>query len=165
LHWPCPTKEHPGTKFLHKDKFVRGKGLFHAIEWIPPAEPTDAEYPFLLITGRVLYQYHTGTMTRRSVGLTERYAECLIEISPEDANKLSIKDGEKVRVKSRRGGIEAKVTVNDVPDAGTVFIPFHFNEAAANLLTIAALDPVSKIPEYKVCAVNISPSDRVSDYV
>lgn len=155
LHWPCPTKEHPGTRFLHKDKFVRGKGLLHAIEWIPPAEPTDAEYPFLLITGRVLYQYHTGTMTRRSVGLTERYSECLIEISPEDANKLSIKDGEKVRVKSRRGGIEAKVTVNDVPDAGTVFIPFHFNEAAANLLTIAALDPVSKIPEYKVCAVKV----------
>jgi len=155
LQWPCPTKEHPGTKFLHKDKFVRGKGLFHAIEWIPPAEPTDAEYPFLLITGRVLYQYHTGTMTRRSVGLNERYAECLIEISPEDANKLSIKDGEKVRVKSRRGAIEAKVTIGDVPDAGTIFIPFHFNEAAANLLTIAALDPVAKIPEYKVCAVKV----------
>jgi len=155
LHWPCPTKEHPGTKFLHKDKFVRGKGLFHAIEWIPPAEPTDAEYPFLLITGRVLYQYHTGTMTRRSVGLNERYAECLIEISPEDANKLSIKDGEKVRVKSRRGAIEAKVTIGDVPDVGTIFIPFHFNEAAANLLTIAALDPVAKIPEYKVCAVKV----------
>ena len=155
LHWPCPTKDHPGTKFLHKDKFVRGKGLFHAIEWIPPAEPTDAEYPFLLITGRVLYQYHTGTMTRRSVGLNERYSECLIEISAEDAGKLSIKDGEKVRVKSRRGAIEAKVTIGDVPDVGTVFIPFHFNEAAANLLTIAALDPVAKIPEYKVCAVKV----------
>jgi predicted molibdopterin-dependent oxidoreductase YjgC len=155
LHWPCPTKEHPGTKFLHKDRFVRGKGLFHAIEWISPAEPTDAEYPFLLITGRVLYQYHTGTMTRRSVGLNERCPECLVEISSEDAARLMIQDGEKIRVKSRRGAIEAKVSIGNVADIGTVFVPFHFSEAAANLLTIAALDPVAKIPEYKVCAVKV----------
>jgi formate dehydrogenase major subunit len=155
LQWPCPTKEHPGTKFLHKDRFVRGRGLFHAIEWVPPAEPTDAEYPFLLITGRVLYHYHTGTMTRRSVGLNERHPECLVEISSEDAKKLKIQDGEKVRVKSRRGVIEAKVAVGDIADVGTVFIPFHFSEAAVNLLTIAALDPVAKIPEYKVCAVKV----------
>jgi formate dehydrogenase alpha subunit len=155
LQWPCPTKEHPGTKFLHKDRFVRGKGLFHAIEWIPPAEPTDAEYPFLLITGRVLYHYHTGTMTRRSVGLNERHPECLVEISSEDAKKLKIQDGEKIRVKSRRGVIEAKASIGDVADVGTIFIPFHFSEAAVNLLTIAALDPVAKIPEYKVCAVKV----------
>ncbi len=155
IQWPCPTKEHPGTKFLHKDRFVRGKGLFHAIEWIPPAEPTDTEYPFLLTTGRVLYQYHTGTMTRRSVGLNERCPECLIEISTEDAARLHIRDGEKVRVRSRRGVIEAKAAVGNVADVGTVFIPFHFNEAAVNRLTIAALDPVAKIPEYKVCAVKV----------
>jgi formate dehydrogenase alpha subunit len=155
LQWPCPTKEHPGTRFLHKDKFVRGKGLFHAIEWIPPAESPDVDYPFLLITGRVLYQYHTGTMTRRSVGLNERYPECLVEMSWEDAAWLKIQNGEKVRVRSRRGVIEAKVTIGDVADVGTVFIPFHFKEAAVNLLTIAALDPVAKIPEYKVCAVKV----------
>ncbi len=155
LQWPCPTKEHPGTRFLHKGRFVRGKGLFHATEWVSPAEPPDADYPFMLITGRVLYHYHTGTMTRRSVGLNERYPECLVEISAEDAAKLNIREGEKVRVRSRRGVIEAKATIGNVADVGTVFIPFHFNEAAVNLLTIAALDPVAKIPEYKVCAVKV----------
>jgi formate dehydrogenase alpha subunit len=153
--WPCPTLDHPGTKYLHKDRFVRGKGLFHAIEWIPPAEPTDAEYPFILTTGRVLYQYHTGSMSRRSVGLNERCPECLVEINGEDAERLEIEDGEKVRVVSRRGRVEAKAAVGDTTDTGTVFMPFHFAEAAVNKLTIAALDPVAKIPEYKVCAVKV----------
>jgi formate dehydrogenase alpha subunit len=155
IQWPCPTKDHPGTKYLHKDKFSRGKGLFHAIRWIPPAELPDNEYPFLLSTGRVLYQYHTGTMSRRSVGLNERYPQCLVEINGEDATRMGIKDGDHVRVASRRGAIEAKVVVGDVTQPGMVFIPFHFNEAAANRLTIAALDPVAKIPEYKVCAVKL----------
>lgn len=155
LQWPCPTKDHPGTKVLHKDRFVRGKGLFHAIEWIPPAEPTDEQYPFILTTGRVLYQYHTGSMSRRSVGLNERYPECLVEINEEDARRLNIEDGEKIRVISRRGRIEAKATVGDMTDEGTIFIPFHFAETAVNKLTIAALDPVAKIPEYKVCAVKL----------
>jgi formate dehydrogenase alpha subunit len=155
LQWPCPTKEHPGTKYLHKDRFVRGKGLFHAIDWIPPAEPTDKEYPFILTTGRVLYHYHTGGMTRRSVGLNERYPECLVEINEKDAATLGIKSGEMVRVISRRGRIEAKASVGDMTDKGTIFIPFHFVEAAANRLTIAALDPVAKIPELKVCAVRL----------
>jgi len=132
-----------------------GKGLFHAIEWIPPAEPTDKEYPFLLTTGRVLYHYHTGGMTRRSVGLNERYPECLVEINEGDAAPLGIKSGEMVRVISRRGRIEAKASVSDMTGQGTIFIPFHFAEAAANRLTIAALDPVSKIPELKVCAVRL----------
>lgn len=155
LQWPCPTKDHPGTKFLHKDKFVRGKGLFHAIEWIPPAEPPDAEYPFLLMTGRVLYQYHTGTMTRRSVGLTERYPECIIEINNADAKNLGLNEGDAVQVASRRGEMTAKVKVGERTSKGMIFIPFHFHEAAANVLTIAALDPVAKIPEYKVCAVKL----------
>ena len=94
-------------------------------------------------------------MTRRSVGLNERYPECLVEISSEDAAKLKIQDGEKIRVKSRRGAIEAKASIGDVADVGTIFVPFHFSEAAVNLLTIAALDPVAKIPEYKVCAVKV----------
>lgn len=155
LQWPCPTKDHPGTKFLHKDKFVRGKGLFHAIHWIPPAEVPDQAYPFLLTTGRVLYQYHTGTMSRRSIGLNERYPECLVEINRTDAENLGVANGDTVRVISRRGRIEAKACVGDVTDVGTVFIPFHFNEAAVNKLTIAALDPIAKIPEYKVCAVKL----------
>ena len=155
LQWPCPTKEHPGTKYLHKDRFSRGKGLFHAVDWIAAAELPDKDFPFLLTTGRVLYQYHTGTMSRRSVGLNERYPECLIEINGEDAAKMGVKDGDKVRVISRRGEIEAKATVGEVTDVGMIFIPFHFNESAVNKLTIAALDPVAKIPEYKVCAVKL----------
>ncbi len=155
LQWPCPTKEHPGTKYLHKDKFVRGKGLFHGIEWIPPAEPVDDQYPFLLTTGRVLYQYHTGTMTRRSVGLNERYSECLVEINTEDAARLNIKDLDRVKLVTRRGQMEAKARVGEMTEEGTIFVPFHFSEAAANKLTLAALDPQAKIPEYKVCAVRV----------
>ena len=155
LQWPCPTKDHPGTKYLHKDRFSRGKGLFHAIDWIPPAELPDKDYPFLLTTGRVLYHYHTGTMSRRSVGLNERYPECLVEVNTEDAVNLGVKDGDKVRVISRRGEIEARAKIGGKTDLGTIFIPFHFNESAANRLTIAALDPVAKIPEYKICAVKL----------
>ncbi len=155
LHWPCPTKEHPGTKFLHKDKFVRGKGKFHAIEWIPPAEPTDAEYPYLLTTGRVLFQYHTGTMTRRSEGLNASAPECFVEVNSQDAAKLGVADGEMVKVTSRRGALTAKALVGEKTEVGTIFIPMHYFEAAVNNLTIAALDPQAKIPEYKICAVKV----------
>lgn len=155
LQWPCPSKDHPGTKYLHKDGFARGKGLFHGIEWISPAEGTDEKYPFLLTTGRVLYQYHTGTMSRRSVALNERYPECLVEINEEDAERLGIKSGDKIRVSSRRGRIEATASVGDSVDLGTIFIPFHFAEVPVNELTIAALDPIAKIPEFKVCAVRV----------
>jgi formate dehydrogenase alpha subunit len=155
LQWPCPTKDHPGTKYLHKDRFVRGKGLFHAIGMVAPAEETDAEYPLILTTGRVLYHYHSGSMTRRCVGLNDRCPECLVSVNTKDANVLNIQEGETITVMSRRGEIRAKVSVNEVTDEGTVFIPFHFFESAANKLTIAALDPVCKIPEYKVCAVKL----------
>ena len=116
--------------------------------------PND-EYPLLLTTGRVLYHFHTGTITRRSKGLNEIYPEALVEISPEDAEELNIKDEELVEVSSCRGKIKAKVKVTKKSSKGVVFISFHFKEAAANLLTNAALDPVSKIPEYKVCAIKI----------
>jgi formate dehydrogenase (NADP+) alpha subunit len=155
LQWPCPTKDHPGTKYLHRDKFVRGKGLFTAVEWIPPAEPTDEDYPFILTTGRVLYHYHTGSMTRRSAGLNEICPECWVEINPRDALELDIRDGETVGVSTRRGRIEAKASVGEMTDARTIFIPFHFSEAAANRLTIAAIDPIAKIPEFKVCAAKV----------
>ncbi len=155
IQWPCPNTDHPGTRFLHKDRFSRGRGLFHAIEYIPPAELPDDEYPMLLSTGRVLYQYHTGTMTRLGKGTTERYPESLAEIHPADAAKLGIEDGQRVRVTSRRGTVEAKAKITGRSDQGMVFMNFHFHEAAVNLLTNPALDPVAKIPEYKVCAVRV----------
>lgn len=155
LQWPCPTTEHPGTVYLHKGQFSRGKGAFFAIDHRDPAEMPDAEYPLILTTGRLLYQYHTGTMSRRAPGLEEKAPECLIEIAAPDAVKYGIGDGEAVRLKTRRGEIVARAQVSPKAVGGTVFIPFHFFEASANKLTNAALDPVAKIPEYKVCAVRI----------
>jgi formate dehydrogenase alpha subunit len=156
LHWPCPTSDHPGTPILHSGQFPKGKGTFHAIDYIPPAERADDDYPMYLTTGRVLYQYHTGSMTRKTDGLNERAPGSFIEISPQDADKYGIEDGATVKVASRRGEIEAQVQISDKAVTGTVFIPFHYAEAAANKLTNAALDPVSGIPEYKVCAVRVS---------
>ena len=155
LQWPCPTEEHPGTMFLHKDRFARGLGVFFAIDHKDPAEMPDNDYPLYLTTGRLLYHYHSGTMSRRAPGLTEKAPECLVEIAPADAAKYGIGEGERVRVRSRRGEITAKAQISKKAVAGTVFLPFHFAEASANKLTNAALDPVSKIPEYKVCAVQI----------
>jgi len=155
LQWPCPNREHPGTKFLHKDKFARGLGLFTAIEFIPPAEQPDGTYPFILTTGRILYHFHTGTMTRKSPTLEIQAPEGFIEINPKDAQKLGISEGDKVRVKSRRGEIIIKAKVTDRVQPGIVFIPFHFAEAAANKLTNSAYDPKAKIPELKVCAVKL----------
>jgi predicted molibdopterin-dependent oxidoreductase YjgC len=155
IQWPCPTTDHPGTLYLHKDRFTRGRGKFHAIAHKDPAEIPDEAYPLILTTGRILYQYHTSTMTRRTRGLNELAPECLVEISPGDAEALKIHDGNIVRVLSRRGEIQAKARVTDRSPLGTIFIPFHFAEAAANKLTNAALDPVSKIPEFKVCAVRV----------
>lgn len=157
IHWPCPAADHPGTPILHTQQFPIGKGKFHAIDFIPPAEKTDAEYPMYLTTGRVLYQYHTGTMTRKSDGLNERSPESFVEISSKDAKAYGIADGEAVEVASRRGSINVRVKVSPVAVNGTIFIPFHFVEAAANKLTnAAALDPIAGIPEYKVCAVKLA---------
>ncbi len=155
LQWPCPNKEHPGTKYLHKEKFSRGLGKFIPIEYKPPAEETDEEYPMILTTGRVLFHFHTGTLTRRSPSLNELLSEGYVEVNPIDAKKLGISEGDKVKVESRRGEIAIKARVSEIVPKGIVFIPFHFREAAANALTNAALDPVAKIPEYKVCAVRL----------
>jgi formate dehydrogenase alpha subunit len=156
LQWPCPTAEHKGTKFLHKDKFSRGLGLFTAIEFIPPNELPDKEYPFLLSTGRVLYHYHTGTMTTRAQGPSERCPESLVEINPADAEKLGISDGQLVKVTSRRGNVEAKAHITTKSAPGSIFMNFHFTNTPVNLLTNPALDPTGKIPEYKVCAVKLA---------
>jgi len=155
LQWPCPTKDHPGTTFLHKDRFSRGLGLFAAIEFVPPAELPDKSFPLILSTGRVLYHYHTGTMTRLAEGPMQRYPESKIEIHPKDAKKFGIDEGQTVKVTSRRGEVQAKAVVTERSQEGTVFMNFHFKETAVNQLTNAALDPIGKIPEYKVCAVKI----------
>jgi len=156
IHWPCPTAEHPGTPILHRDQFSRGKGLFHAIDYIEPAELTDDEYPLYLTTGRLLYQYHTGTMSMKTGGLNEIAPEAFVEISPQDARKFEVKEGSRVNIDSRRGTIQARIKISRKAVTGTVFIPFHYAAAAANRLTNAALDPISGIPEYKVCAVKLS---------
>lgn len=156
IQWPCPDSKHPGTPLLHKEKFTRGKALITPVEHIPPAEGVCAEYPFVMSTGRNLYHYHTGTMTRRSASLNSYCSEPYFEMNHEDMKKLSIADNEKVRVFSRRGEIIIQAKSSPRVEKGNIFLPFHFAEASANRLTINALDPKSKMAELKVCAVNIS---------
>jgi predicted molibdopterin-dependent oxidoreductase YjgC len=133
------------------------------VEYRDPDEMTDEQYPLILTTGRMLYHYHTGTMTRRSRPIDEHVPEAYIEINPLDSESIGLKDGSYCKVSSRRGRVKVKVKVSKMPLAGTVFMPFHFAEAAANELTNAALDPVAKIPELKVCAVNIEPYEEKPD--
>jgi formate dehydrogenase major subunit/formate dehydrogenase alpha subunit len=155
LHWPVPSSEHPGTPILHTRGFSRGKGKFAPIDYVPPPELPDDAYPMILSTGRVLYHWHGGEMTRRTKGLMEVYGKALVEINPEDAVKLGLNGKRTVRISSRRGRIEAEAWITDRVPPGMVYANFHFPESSANELTIAALDPVSKIPSYKVCAVRV----------
>ncbi len=157
LQWPVPSAEHPGTPYLHKEKFTRGLGRFHAIEFQEAAELPDEEYPFILTTGRTMFQFHTGTMTRRSPKLEQEAPEPYVEMHPDDAARIGLDGARRVRVMSRRGEIEVAVRLTKRIRPGVVFIPFHYAEAAANALTHAALDPLAKIPEYKVCAVRVEP--------
>ncbi len=157
LCWPCPTKEHPGTPILHKEKFTHpdGLGIFTPIEWKPPAEVPDKDYPLILTTGRCIWQWHTGSMTRRSESLEREEPTGWVEINPEDAQALGIKNKEMVRAVSRRGEIQIGARVTKDIKKGVVFMPFHYAECAANVLTNNALDPVASIPEFKACAVRI----------
>jgi len=156
LAWPCPTTDSPGTTFLHEGKFARGLGRFHSIEYIPTAEETDEQFPLILTTGRTMFHYHTGTMTRRIALLNYEVPTGYMEINPADADRLQIANDEKVDVISRRGHIEIAAKVTERVPKGTVFIPFHFAECAANMLTNPVLDPDAKIPVLKVCAVNVT---------
>jgi len=156
IQWPCPARDHPGTRFLHSAKFSRGPGKFHATPFREPAELPDGEYPLVLSTGRVLYHFHTGTMSRRVEGLDELFPCGIVEISPADADALGVVDGDLVEVASRRGSVRTRASVTPRPRPGVVFMPFHFREAPANVLTNDALDPVAKIPEFKVCAVRVA---------
>lgn len=159
IQWPCPSEDHPGTPYLHKGKFTRGKGKFIPARYRPPDELPSKEYPFVLTTGRVYFHWHTGTMTRRISVLDREVPRAFVEVNPEDAGRLGIRDGARVKVSSRRGEVEAEAKVTDVVPEGVVFMPFHFLEAAANRLTNPALDPEAMIPEYKVCAVRIERSE------
>ena len=157
LAWPCPSKEHPGTPYLHKEKFARanGKGKFWGIEFKEPAEVPDEEYPFILSTGRVIFHFHTGTMTRKTELLNKELPTGYVEIAPKDADRLALADEEIVLVQTRRGQIETKALITERVPEGMLFMPFHFAECAANVLTNPALDPKAKIPEFKVCAAKI----------
>ncbi len=161
LQWPCPTPEHPGTKFLHAETFTRGKGRFCPLEYKPPAELPDEEYPLILTTERSLYQYHTGTMTRKVKGLNTLRGEELVEINPADAAELGIADGEIVRVVSRRGEVTGRAKLTEILPPRVVCMSFHFAESPTNVLTNPALDPISKIPELKVCAVRVEKLSKV----
>jgi formate dehydrogenase major subunit/formate dehydrogenase alpha subunit len=156
LAWPVPDEGHPGTPILHASKFTRGLGRFAAVDHTPPGERPDDEYPIVMTTGRVLYHWHGGEMTRRASGLLAVYPEALVEVSVEDAQRLHVGDGDLVRVTSRRGSVEAKAWVTDRVSRGLVFTTFHFPAQGANWLTSAEhLDPVAKIPEFKVTAVRL----------
>jgi predicted molibdopterin-dependent oxidoreductase YjgC len=157
LQTPVLDDQHPGTPFLFADSFPRGRGKFHPLDYSPSTEMPDEEYPFILTTGRVLEHWHGGSLTRNS-WMDDLYPEALMELNPEDAGRLNLKDTDPVRVSSRRGSIVLRLKVTQKTTPGVVFIPFHFREAAANLLTIDAIDPQAKIPEYKACAVRITPA-------
>jgi formate dehydrogenase alpha subunit len=155
LMWPCPELTHPGTPYLHRDRFLRpgGKAKFHAVSYLDPAEMPDQEYPYLLTTGRMFAHYHTGTMTRISRHLDAEQITGYVEINPEDASNLDIKEGDSVVLSSRRGRMEAPARLSVAVEPGVFFLPIHFGESPANMLTNSVFDPIAKIPEFKVSAV------------
>jgi predicted molibdopterin-dependent oxidoreductase YjgC len=156
LQWPCPDKSHHGTPYLHKDSFARGKGKFHAVSYQDPAEMPDKEYPYFLTTGRMFAHFHTGTMTRVSPHLDVEQTTGYVSIHPQDAEKLSINEGDTLLMSSRRGEMEAPARITSSVSPGMLFLPIHFGENPPNVLTDAeAFDPMAKIPEFKVSAVKI----------
>jgi len=155
IQWPCPGMDHPGTPFLHRGRIVRGKGLFVPVDYTPPPEVPDKDYPFILSTGRDYYHYHAGSMTRKVKLLNEMCPESFVELNPSDAKKLSVADGDRVKIASRRGEFVSKVKITDRVPEGVVFAKFHFAEAPVNLLTNTVLDPESKITDLKVSAVRV----------
>ncbi|MCD7947232.1 MAG: formate dehydrogenase subunit alpha [Oscillospiraceae bacterium] len=158
--WPCPTKEHPGTPILHVGKCSRGLGYFYPTEYKPSVELPDEEYPIKMVTGRMLYHYNAAAMTSRTEGINEICDSSYIEISRVDAQQMDISDGERIKVTSRRGEIETTARVGDKTRPGEVFMTFHFPDGNVNFLTSAALDAISRIYEYKVCAVQLAKLDK-----
>jgi predicted molibdopterin-dependent oxidoreductase YjgC len=155
LQWPCPTPDHPGTKFLHEGGVMRGKGLFEPVEYRPSMELPDAEYGLVLSTGRTLYHYNAATQTRREPGLAAKQPESFVEIHPRDAKKRSIGDGDLVELRTRRGAIRARALYSRQVRPGCIWTPLHFAEARANVVTNDAGDPITGTAEYKVCAAEV----------
>jgi formate dehydrogenase alpha subunit len=155
LQWPCLDRDHPGTKYLHKGEFKRGKGKFHPVLFREPDELPNKKFPMILSTGRQLYQFHTGTLSRRSSAIDQKSPTGYVEIHFEDAEKYGIQDGGSVEVATIRGKVTTKASVGTQVARGWLFMPFHFAEGPANMLTNDALDPIAKIPEFKVCAAKI----------
>ena len=157
IRWPCPTADHPGTEWLWGERFPTesGKGRMHPVDFRDATEVPDADYPLIFNTGRVLYHWHAGKMTRSKGGLDEIYPEALVEVSPADAESLGIERGGRIQVSTRRGAVTCRAWITKRVSPGTVYMSWHFTEAAANLLTIDALDPISRIPEYKICSCRI----------
>ena len=155
LQWPCTDRAHPGTIYLHKYSFTRGRGYFALVEDRCPAESPDEDYPFLLMTGRIYHHYHTGTMTRRCEMLERESPDPFIDMHPDDARSLQVRTGDLVRISSRRGAVEMKARVVDQVGMKTLYAPFHFHEAPINKVTTSSMDPEAKIPEYKICAVRV----------
>ncbi len=154
VHWPCPSLDHPGTPYLFEDGFPRGRGKFWALEYGTDSELPDEEYPYHLTTGRVLFHWHGGTLTRRSK-LDDAFPEPVVEMDPTDAEREGIETGDWVELTSRRGSVICRVMVTGRSPEGTLFLPFHFAEAAANLLTLNKIDPRAKIPDFKMAAVRL----------
>ena len=155
LQWPCPTTDHPGTRFLHQDGPLRGKAQFIPIDYRPSAELPDPEWPLLLSTGRTLYHYNAATQTRRDEGVNDKQRSCFVELHPQNAVVLGVEDQQMVRVQTRRGEIEAAVRLTTRVAQGRIWLPMHFAEARANLLTVDDGDGVTGTAEYKVCAARI----------
>ncbi len=155
LQWPCPDKNHPGTPILHVGRFSRGLGWFYPAEYTPSAELPDEEYPFIMRPGRILYQAKTRALPGKTPGRMEKEGHSFIEINTEDAARLGIENGGKVKVSSRRGSIISTARVGEKVSPGETWMPFHFPDGNANVLTNAALDKYARIPEYKVCAIRV----------
>ncbi len=159
LQWPCPTRDHPGTRFLHQGRFTRGKGLLQAIQHRPPAEVPDAAYPFILSTGRTLYHYNIGNMTRKSTAIAQKQDENFVELHRDDAARLGIADGGFARITTRRGTLAVRAHVGEKVRPGALWMPFHFVESATNLLTHDAFDNYTRTAEYKCCAARVEPAN------
>jgi formate dehydrogenase alpha subunit len=158
LQWPCPDESHPGTPVLHREKFTRGLGKFMAVEHEPPAEMPDDEYPLMLSTGRMLFHYNAGAMTRRTPILQREFPRNFLQINPADAQRLGVRRNGKATVTTRRGSLTVDAQVTDSVKEGVVWMPFHFAESPANVLTNDALCPIARTAEYKVCAAKVEPA-------
>jgi predicted molibdopterin-dependent oxidoreductase YjgC len=158
LQWPCPDRDHPGSPYLHARGPARpGGGKFWPVEYQPPIELPDSEYPLTLSTGRTLYHYNSATMTMREAGITDKQEDPLFEISAEDASVLGLAEGDWARLVSRRGDLEARAKITDRVYPGLVWMALHFAQAKVNWLTHDVGDPLIGTPEYKVSAVRVEP--------